>query len=105
FAEAKENFGLKFTGYVHVPKDGEYTFFTNSDDGTRLFIGNIEVVNNDGMHAPKEESGSIHLKAGKHPIRVYFMQGGGGSALSVSYEGPGIAKSQIPSQALFRDAD
>ncbi len=105
FAEAKENFGLKFTGYVHVPKDGEYTFFTNSDDGTMLFIGNIEVVNNDGMHAPKEESGSIHLKAGKHPIRVYFMQGGGGSALSVSYEGPGIAKSQIPSQALFRDAD
>jgi len=105
FAEAKENFGLKFTGYVNVPKDGEYTFFTNSDDGSRLFIGKIEVVNNDGMHAPKEESGSIRLKAGKHPIRVYFMQGGGGSALSVSYEGPGIAKSQIPSQALFRDAD
>jgi len=105
FAEAKENFGLKFTGYIHVPKDGAYTFFTNSDDGTRLFIGKIEVVDNDGMHAPKEESGSINLKAGKHPIRLYFMQGGGGSALSVSYEGPGIAKSQIPSQALFRDAD
>ena len=105
FAEARENFGLKFTGYIHVPKDGAYTFFTNSDDGTRLFIGKIEVVDNDGMHAPKEESGSINLKAGKHPIRVYFTQGGGGSALSVSYEGPGIAKSQIPSQALFRDAD
>jgi hypothetical protein len=105
FAEARENFGLKFTGYVYVPRDGEYTFFTNSDDGSRLFIGEIEVVNNDGMHGAREVSGSIKLKAGKHPIRVYFMQGGGGSALSVSYEGPGIAKSQIPSHALFRDGE
>ena len=57
------------------------------------------------MHGAKEVSGRIRLVAGQHPIRVYFMQGGGDGALSVSYEGPGIAKSQIPSQALFRDAD
>jgi hypothetical protein len=102
FAEKKEWFGLKFTGYIHVPKDGEYTFFTNSDDGSRLYIGNMEVVNNDGIHGTREVSGRIRLEAGQHPIRVYFMQGNGGATLSVSYEGPGIAKSQIPSQAFFR---
>ena len=31
--------GLQFVGYIKVPRDGEYTFYVWSDDGSRLFIG------------------------------------------------------------------
>lgn len=34
-----EHVGLCFTGFLKVPKDGLYTFFTTSDDGSRLFVG------------------------------------------------------------------
>jgi len=35
----KEHVGLQFTGYLEVPCAGVYTFYTTSDDGSRLFVG------------------------------------------------------------------
>jgi signal transduction histidine kinase len=34
-----ERVGLRFTGFLEVPSDGLYTFYTTSDDGSRLFAG------------------------------------------------------------------
>ncbi|KPJ74787.1 MAG: hypothetical protein AMS14_04825 [Planctomycetes bacterium DG_20] len=100
--EGKEHFGLEITGYVEVPKDGIYLFYTSSDDGSRLHIGDRLVVDNDGLHAAFEKRGFAALKAGKHPIRVTFFECAGEEALAVSYEGPGIKKQPIPAEALFR---
>ena len=100
--EEQDNFGLQFRGYVNVPSDGQYTFYTNSDDGSKLFIGTTEVVNNDGGHGEQERSGTIGLKAGRHAITIPYFEGGGGQALSVSYSGPGVSKQIIPASAFFR---
>ncbi len=101
-AEQGDNIGLRFTGYIDVPTDGAYTFYTTSDGGSKLFIGTSEVVSNDGLHAPQERSGQIGLKAGKHAIRVEFFEAGGGEVLEVRYSGPGIAKQLVPASALFK---
>ncbi len=34
-----ERVGLSFTGFLEVPREGLYTFYTTSDDGSRLFVG------------------------------------------------------------------
>ncbi len=34
-----ERVGLGFTGFLEVPQEGLYTFYTTSDDGSRLFVG------------------------------------------------------------------
>lgn len=34
-----EHVGLQFTGYLQIPRDGLYTFYLTSDDGSQLFIG------------------------------------------------------------------
>ena len=31
--------GIRFNGYLEVPRDGLYTFYTTSDDGSELFVG------------------------------------------------------------------
>lgn len=98
----EENYGLRYVGYVSVPTDGVYTFYTNSDDGSKLLIGTTEVVNNDGGHGEQERSGTIGLKAGVHALSVTYFQGGGGQALTVSYSGPGIGKQVIPASAYRR---
>lgn len=98
-----DRFGFVFEGFVNVPTDGQYTFFTTSDEGSRLFIGQTVVVENDGLHAATERSGRIGLKAGKHAIRVlYFEKTGRQQSLDVKYEGPGLSKRSIPASALFR---
>ena len=95
-----DKFGLRFTGYVKVPSDGKYTFYTRSDDGSRLWIGGKQVVDNDGQHAPRERSGKVKLSAGWHAIRAAFFERAGGEVMEVYWKGPGLAKEQIPSKYL-----
>lgn len=96
-----ENYALQFRGYVHVPADGVYRFFVMSDDGSRLWIGDKLVVDNDGPHSPAEKSGEIALAAGLQPITVAMFQAGGGRLLEVSWEGPHIRKQRIPAASLL----
>jgi hypothetical protein len=97
-----DNFGIKYTGYIDVPYDGTYAFYTNSDDGSRLYIGSTLVVENDGLHALQERSGAIGLKAGKHALTVVFFEKAGSETLSVSWAGPCFAKQAIPVSRLYR---
>ncbi|HUU82083.1 MAG TPA: glycoside hydrolase family 38 C-terminal domain-containing protein [Phycisphaerae bacterium] len=96
-----EQFGFAFAGFVEVPRDGVYTFHTASDDGSSLYIGDVEIVDNDGLHGLRERSGQIALKAGLHPIRVTYFERTGGDGLEVRYQGPGIDKQTIPPDALY----
>jgi len=93
-------FALRFKGFVRVPADGVYRFYTRSDDGSRLWIGESLVVENDGVHGAREESGVIALAAGLHPIAVGMFEQSGDVELTVSYSGPGLAKQVIPAGAL-----
>ncbi|HKP97338.1 MAG TPA: PA14 domain-containing protein [Fibrobacteria bacterium] len=97
-----DNFGFRFTGYVDVPATGTYTFYTSSDDGSRFYIGNTLVVNNDGLHSLQERSGAISLMAGKHSFTVDFFERTGGELLTVSMAGPTLSKAVIPDSLLFR---
>jgi glucose/arabinose dehydrogenase len=98
----EDDYAFRFTGYINVPTDGTYTFYTSSDDGSRLQIGTTTVVNNDGLHSSTEASGTIGLRSGKHAITITFFEHLGGAALSTSYAGPGIAKQLIPASAFYR---
>ncbi len=97
-----DNFGFRYRGYLDIPADGTYTFYTSSDDGSRLYIGSALVVENDGLHGAQERSGTIGLKAGKHAVAVTFFEREGDEVLTVSYAGPGLAKGAIPGSKLFR---
>ncbi len=96
-----DNFGFRHTGYISVPTNGIYTFYTSSDDGSKLYIGTAMVVNNDGLHSNLETSGQIGLLAGKHAVTVDFFEQAGSEILTVSYQGPGLAKQIVPSTSLF----
>ena len=77
--EVKGNIGLVLTGYINVPEKDIYTFKLLSDDGSRLYIDNKEVVNNDGPHSPKEMVGMAALDKGYHPVKVLYFDSNGGS--------------------------
>ncbi len=95
-----ERFGMRFTGFIAVPRDGTYAFWTTSDDGSKLFVGSEEVVSNDGVHAAVEVAGEIALKAGKHAITILYFNGAGAPVLDAAWRGPGMEKRPIPSSAL-----
>ena len=97
-----DNYAIRYHGYLRVPTNGMYTFYTTSDDGSKLAIGSEEVVDNDGVHGTQERSGQIALKSGLHPCTVTFFQGTGGASLGAAWQAPGLEKGTIPSSAWFR---
>jgi Alpha-L-fucosidase/PA14 domain/Fn3 associated/Alpha-L-fucosidase C-terminal domain len=99
--QRKEKYVLSFEGYVKVNKDGVVHFSTLSDDGSKLFINDIEVVNNDGEHGSVEKSGKAALKKGYHKIRVVYFDSGGGNELKVYWQPEGGKKGLIPAGVLF----
>jgi putative membrane-bound dehydrogenase-like protein len=104
-ASQKNNYALRHTGFIDVPRAGEWTFFLTSDDGSRMFIGDQMIVNNDGQHAPVEKSGTSLLGAGKHPITVDFFQAGAGASLTFEVEGPGVPRMAVPESWLFHEKE
>jgi len=105
FKETAELFGLELDGFIDIRKDDVYTFTTSSNDGSRLFIGDVVVVDNDGGHGAIEKSGQIALAKGHHPIKLRYFQAGGEKALQVFMEGPGMEKRAIKSGMLSRIED
>jgi Protein of unknown function (DUF1549)/Protein of unknown function (DUF1553)/Planctomycete cytochrome C/PA14 domain len=86
-----DSFGFVFEGTLVVPKDGRYTFYLDSDDGSRLSVDGFLVAEHDGIHGEgQEESGSVELKQGRRPIRLEYFQAGHGLGLTVSWSGPGF---------------
>ncbi|WP_394420811.1 Ig-like domain-containing protein [Tenacibaculum mesophilum] len=95
-----ETFSVRYKGLLRIDTDGAYTFYTTSDDGSKLFINGIEVVDNDGPHASQTRSGQITLKSGVHELEVLFYERTGAENLSVEYEGPSISRRNLPFSRL-----
>lgn len=99
---AKNDFAVRFDSLLTVPRDGKYTFFSKSDDGSRLYLDGKIILEHDGIHADKEKAAAeLDLKSGSHAFTVAYFQHDRGSALAVSWQGPGIAKQEIPASVLY----
>ena len=98
FADTGRNddFGVVWTGWIDIPSAGFWTLGTRSDDGSRLYIGDELVVDNDGLHGMQSRTGSIGLDAGLHAIRIEFFERGGGAGCIVQAGGPGTSFGVVP---------
>ena len=101
YAKREKYFGYKFKGFIKVGHDDIYTFYLQSNDGSRLFINDKEIIENDGNHSSVEKSAKVALKSGYHKIALNFMQCGGGKDLKVSWESSEFSKQEIRSAYLF----
>ena len=95
-----ERVALVFDGVIAAPADGLYRFHLASDDGSRLYIGDDLVVDNDGLHAMAERSGVVGLRAGFHPIRLEYFNATGDAGLRVEWSGPGFGREPVGGAVL-----
>ncbi|QFZ53650.1 T9SS type B sorting domain-containing protein [Oceanihabitans sp. IOP_32] len=94
------NFSIRYTGYINITTADTYRFYTRSDDGSKLFINGVEVVDNDGNHGARTRFGDITLNSGVYPISVLYYERGGAENLSVSYSSSSISETEVPFSIL-----
>ena len=99
------NFAYLIEGHLEIQKKGYYTFLLNSDDGSRLYLGEQLLINHDGVHGmEKIQSYIIPLEAGFYPIRLEYFQKDRGRALFFEYVTPdsnGFEVEPIPLKLLY----
>ncbi|MBM83158.1 MAG: hypothetical protein CMJ78_21560, partial [Planctomycetaceae bacterium] len=98
--KAVDKFALKFTGNILAPRSGKYTFYIASDDGSRVYLNDKQLINNDGLHGMVEKSASVTLPAGLHKLVVTYFDNGGGDGLRFQWQGPGIKRGNVPADNL-----
>ncbi|NMM47244.1 fibronectin type III domain-containing protein [Marinigracilibium pacificum] len=117
-AERLFNISFIYMSYLDVEVAGYYSFFTSSDDGSKLWVKGNLAVNNDGNHGCRERNSygnddgdavqGIWLEKGRHLLDARYYENSGGECFSVSYEARDIngnvflSKTTIPATRLFR---
>ncbi|MGE4618702.1 MAG: PA14 domain-containing protein [Planctomycetota bacterium] len=86
----QDNFGIRFTGEFLVSGKGSYQFSLASDDGSKLWIDERLVVDNDGIHGVVTKNGTVELTSGWHSIDARMWEHGGGEEIVLKWKGPGI---------------
>jgi len=95
--QKNDGFGFIFSGFMHIPKDGEYQFFLGSDDGSRLLVDGKQLILNDGIHAHSLKTGKTRLATGVHEVIVEYFENNGDESLAVEIQGPGLSRRPLAS--------
>ena len=105
------DFSVQWLGFFKPTTTETYTFFTNSDDASYMWIGANALsgfstanatVNNGGLHGNVETSGTAALTAGiYYPIRMQFGERDGGDLFGFNYSTATITKTTNVTGLVF----
>ena len=80
-----------------------YTFYTQTDDGVRLWVNGVRLINDWTDHGIVENRGSIALVAGrKYDLLMEYYDNGGGAFAKLLWSSAGTPKAVIPADHLFQ---
>jgi M6 family metalloprotease-like protein len=82
-------FGIRFSGYIKAPADGEYKFYMTADDGARFLIDGVQIVAN---QCQPETTGTILLRAGYHSFSLDFFEIQVTESVSLKWSSTGFTK-------------
>ena len=80
-----DGFIVRFYGYINIPTAGIYSFGGQADDGIRIKINNISVVDSWIESGGAFREGSINLPAGVVPVEVMYYENGGGQMVNFQW--------------------
>lgn len=91
----RDNFSVRWSGYLLVPKEGEYEFSTQADDGVALWIGENKIISNWSVRRLSTDKASIFLKKGYVPLRLEYFEAGRTAEIHLYWRRPGDKRPSI----------
>lgn len=94
-------FSARWTGTVIPQYSQPYTFFTTSDDGVRLWVNGVLLVNNWTPHGATENSGTITLAANTaYQIKLEYFERRGQAVAKLAWSSASQPKQIVPQARL-----
>jgi hypothetical protein len=96
-----DNFSVRWRGWVTPPATGKWTFSVVSDDGARLWVDGVPLVDKWVVQGATEWSGTIELEKDRRvTIDLEYYDQGGLASARLLWSGPGVEKEAIPPRYL-----
>jgi len=97
------DYAVRWTGWVKISTSGNYEWCTDSNDGSKLYIDDRLVVNDDGPHGLPERCSSFGVSSGSHEFKAFFFQRYGLQGMQLKYSGDDTSDKsvRIASSVLF----
>ena len=102
-----EFYGIVFKGQINADVSGDYKLFGACNDGCRIFIDGVKVLDFDGLHGafPEKEGQFFNLGIGWHDFKLEYYQGDRPYiGLMISWLKPGSTMRAIIPEVAFRRA-
>jgi len=100
-ALGEDNFSVRWTGEVEAAFTETYIFYTNSNDGVRLWVDGQQLVDNWTDHENTENSGNIDLAAGQtYSVVMEYYDNDGVAVAELRWSSPRTPKDFVPQGAL-----
>lgn len=97
----QDGFAVRILGTLRAHADGQYRFRLGSDDGSRMYLNDEPLIDNDGLHGMQYRENTIELEAGHHSIEILFFERTGSAGLHLEWRPPGqSAWSTVPATAF-----
>ena len=101
-AIAADTFSARWTGQVLPAFTETYTFYTTSDDGIRMSVNGVQIINNWTNHGPTVNTGTIALTAGvRVNILLEYFENTGGTIAKLEWSSPNRTRELVPQVRLF----
>jgi hypothetical protein len=72
---SSEDFSVRWTGHIYIPETGTYRFRTISDDGVRLWVDDMLIIDNWTTHAPTiDNSPFLDMVEGFVSVKLEYFQ-------------------------------
>jgi len=98
----EDKFYVRFEGWILPITSGEYTFYTSSDDGVRLWVDGELLVDDWRDNAVRENFGKIHMEQGlQYPITLEFYENEGDAVIELYWSSEYLRKEIIPVRQLY----
>jgi hypothetical protein len=95
-------FSVRWTGQVEALYDETYTFQTTSDDGIRVWVDGVEIIDDWTSHPKTVDTGTIALRAGQHyGIVVEYYNQSGSAIAELAWSSPSTPAEIVPAAFLF----
>ncbi len=98
---SEENFAIDYQGFINIEKEGVYTFYLSSDDGSKMYLGDDLAIDHDGLHGSTVKNASFALSPGLHSFRICFFEKTGGNALELKWKTGNSTPVAVPKDAFF----
>ncbi|MDO8490022.1 MAG: choice-of-anchor D domain-containing protein [bacterium] len=96
------DFSVRWSGTIEAPMSGLYDFITRADDGVRLWVNGVKVVDDWAEHAVTEKMGSVQMQRGKkYDVTLEYFDGIGAAIAQLSWKKPDGTKEVIPASQLY----